>query len=294
MFIHTMLDKLPNNRKLEVVNCIEDKTFELSIVPTLTCQESPDPYIIASSDPKSRDLLLSNDGTYDIGSKDFKTSTVIEIIEIYLGGGKLNLNTVLKLLKKTYALIKKEKTLKHSSVPLGGKLTVVGDIHGQLNDLLYILDESGLPSETNKYIFNGDFVDRGQHSVEVICILFALYVAFPEYVILNRGNHEDESIAQIYGFQIECIQKYDELTFDIFCEIFRYLPLFIIIDKTVFVVHGGLFGDREVTVAELEQINRVGYVSCSSEESIEALLHKRNPENSTQHEEFYYQLQRDA
>ena len=40
-------------------------------------------------------------------------------------------------------------------------MTIVSDIHGQLTDLMYILDHSSLPSKHNKYIFNGDFVDRG-------------------------------------------------------------------------------------------------------------------------------------
>lgn len=43
----------------------------------------------------------------------------------------------------------------------GGHLNVVGDVHGQLFDLLRIWDWQGWPSETNPYVFNGDFVDRG-------------------------------------------------------------------------------------------------------------------------------------
>ncbi len=43
----------------------------------------------------------------------------------------------------------------------------VGDIHGQLADLVHLMNHNGLPSETNKYIFNGDFVDRGVQGVEV-------------------------------------------------------------------------------------------------------------------------------
>lgn len=43
----------------------------------------------------------------------------------------------------------------------------MGDIHGQLADLVHLMNHNGLPSETNKYIFNGDFVDRGVQGVEV-------------------------------------------------------------------------------------------------------------------------------
>jgi len=54
---------------------------------------------------------------------------------------------------------------------------VVGDIHGQLPDLLTILSQSGFPSETNRYVFNGDFVDRGPNSVEVLLLLYCLKVS---------------------------------------------------------------------------------------------------------------------
>jgi hypothetical protein len=56
---------------------------------------------------------------------------------------------------------------------------------------MHIIDESGLPSEKNKYIFNGDFVDRGTQSVEVMCILLALYNAFPGkfiYIYIYLSN----------------------------------------------------------------------------------------------------------
>lgn len=50
---------------------------------------------------------------------------------------------------------------------------------GQLADLLHILDANGLPSSNNKYIFNGDFVDRGEFGIEVVCILLSMLVARP-------------------------------------------------------------------------------------------------------------------
>ncbi|OPJ69939.1 hypothetical protein AV530_016397 [Patagioenas fasciata monilis] len=68
------------------------------------------------------------------------------------------------------------------------KVTVCGDTHGQFYDLLNIFELNGLPSESNPYIFNGDFVDRGSFSVEVILTLFGFKLLYPEHFHLLRGD----------------------------------------------------------------------------------------------------------
>lgn len=93
---------------------------------------------------------------------------------------------------------------------------------GQLADLLHIVDAAGMPGNNHtKYIFNGDFVDRGEWGVEVMLILLSLLVARPDCVYLNRGNHEDFPICSVYGFQQECCDKYDPVTFALFIEVFQ-------------------------------------------------------------------------
>src|SRR3978361_972314 len=62
---------------------------------------------------------------------------------------------------------------------LNAPITIVGDLHGQIFDALRILEAGGHPPKT-KYLLLGDEVDRGAHSIETICLLFALKVRYPE------------------------------------------------------------------------------------------------------------------
>lgn len=212
------------------------------------------------------------------------------VVDVYKQGGKLSKESVHKLLRLCYRQFQTLPNTTNITMACTDRLTVVGDIHGQLSDLLYILDNSGLPSPTNRYIFNGDFVDRGLCGVEVMCILMALYLSNPGQVALNRGNHEDFAICCAYGFQAECIGKYDETTFGMFVEVFNHLPLFALVNKSVFVLHGGLFHTADVKLAELDMIKRTEFTLRDIPVGGDDTTHI--PRNRK--EDFLKQLQRDA
>jgi serine/threonine-protein phosphatase 5 len=132
---------------------------------------------------------------------------------------------------------------------------VVGDLHGQLEDLLHILEVKGYPNSKNIFIFNGDFVDRGHYGVEIVIILFSLKILYPNYVHLNRGNHESRLINLRDGFEKEVMSKYDVEVFDCFSQVFATLPIACVIGNQVFVVHGGLAWEN-FTIGELNEVDR--------------------------------------
>lgn len=237
-------------------------------------------------------LSTNNMKEYDLCDIDLDAECVQEVLNIYRLGGRLSRNSVVKILRKTYRLVLKIGNLTRVNIPDRGMCTVVGDLHGQLTDLLCIMDTAGLPSVDNRFIFNGDFVDRGEKGLEIVCILFLMFVVFgPEVVCLNRGNHEDLPVCRVYGFEQEVKEKYDELLFEMFAEVFNHLPLFAVINDSIFVVHGGLFHNPQATIQDLEDIDRTDYFVKPPVPYPQNII-GLSPED--QRKEYLKQLQRDA
>jgi serine/threonine-protein phosphatase 5 len=117
------------------------------------------------------------------------------------------------------------------------KLTICGDIHGQFDDMKRIMAINGQPSPENPYLFNGDFVDRGPNSLGCILTLFLYKLISPNSVFLNRGNHELPEMNAFYGFRKEVGNDSIWIKFN---QIFHLLPIAHIVNRKIFVVHGGL------------------------------------------------------
>ena len=64
-------------------------------------------------------------------------------------------------------------------------VTICGDVHGQLHDLIELFSIGGDLPFTN-YLFLGDYVDRGYYSVETVSLLVSLKVRYPERITLTR------------------------------------------------------------------------------------------------------------
>jgi diadenosine tetraphosphatase ApaH/serine/threonine PP2A family protein phosphatase len=174
---------------------------------------------------------------------------------------------VLSLVAEAQRILSAEPTL----LTLTGQFAVVGDIHGNLDSLRRIFGRVGYPPETS-FVFLGDYVDRGRNSVEVIILLFALKVLYPDKIYLVRGNHESRKIARCYGFWNECREKYKgkEKIFHRFATAFDYLPLAAILNGAIFCVHGGLSGMIS-TREDLAEIKRP-VVATTGEDIVGDLL----------------------
>ena len=212
--------------------------------------------IIESIDVEN--ILVEDSYTGPSLSKDnFITKDFMEQLLVWYKEQKiLHRKYAYTILIKIKEYFEKQSSLVRITIPSNKKLTVCGDIHGQFYDLLNIFEINGLPSEDNPYLFNGDFVDRGSFSVEVIFTLFGFKLLYPEHMFMARGNHESINMNQMYGFDGEVKEKYSKSMADFFTEIFNWLPLCHVINNSVFVTHGGLFEEEGITLDEIENCDR--------------------------------------
>ena len=169
---------------------------------------------------------------------------------------------IIRLCDQAEAIIKNQPIVLRFESPA----MIFGDIHGQYSDLMRFFDLWGAPYDTYKgkddqirffdYIFLGDFVDRGNHCLETICLLLALKIKYPEQIHLIRGNHEDRMINDTFGFSDELSSRLEEdpqepgSVFDRINRLFEYLPLAAIIDDKIFCLHGGI----GATLQKVEQV----------------------------------------
>ena len=75
---------------------------------------------------------------------------------------------------------------------LQAPVKIFGDTHGQYKDLMHLFDAFGAPSPegdlcATDYLFLGDYVDRGRHQLETVCLVLALKVR-----LLNKYSRRCE------------------------------------------------------------------------------------------------------
>jgi len=199
--------------------------------------------IVVPADYTGPRMVLGENGKLD-QSKSMTKEFLQDLVASFRDQKLLHRKYMLQLLLWALDMFKEMPSLMDISLPVvdGEKrhITVCGDTHGQYYDLLNIFEIAGFPSPQNPYLFNGDFVDRGSFSLEVVTTLIAIKVSMPTALYMTRGNHETKNMNKIYGFEGEVKHKYDDRVMNMFNDVFQWLPLAGVIEKAVFVVHGGL------------------------------------------------------
>lgn len=160
-------------------------------------------------------------------------------ISILKKGDALDELRVISILEKTKELFYAEPNV----LELRSEIYVVGDVHGQLYDVLSMFNTIG-GYDRGKFLFLGDYVDRGYQSINLFLLLCCLKLKRPNDFFLLRGNHEDREINKSYGLHQEVLNMYGgTVVYNMLNEVFDFLPISAIIDNKVFCVHGGITPD---------------------------------------------------
>lgn len=164
--------------------------------------------------------------------------------------GKLDKTQVMEIIRQAAKLFTSEPNM----LTLQDPVTVVGDIHGQYYDLVKMMDIGGSP-ETRKYLFMGDYVDRGSFSFECVIYLYTLKISFPSTFLLIRGNHECRAMTAFFQFRDECFFKFDNEVYDRIMESFNALPISCLINRKFLCFHGGI-SPHLIRLDDISRIDR--------------------------------------
>ncbi|KAJ7925006.1 phosphoprotein phosphatase [Mycena leptocephala] len=256
-------------RKIEFEKAIEVEGEKSAV---LRCQE-----IIADGGCDVEKTYTGPKLPFADGKHSITHEFVTEMIQWFKDGKALPKRYVWEIILGAHEHFSNEESLVKVDLEDGVTCDVIGDVHGQFYDMLHLYSLTGEPNEKHYLLMNGDLVDRGSWSIEVILTAFAFKWLYPRFMYINRGNHEAKDMNRSYGFEGEAKHKHGEQTYKLFAHVFTTLPLSTLISATkpppnktgspilspqglkrYFVVHGGLFSKDGVTLEDIRKIDRIG------------------------------------
>ena len=215
--------------------------------------------------------LLSKKGTYNIKLIEKFLDNFLRPLDWFDKKLMAQLRANLHFQKKEIIYLIDEVTkiisTENSLIKIRSPCKIFGNINGIYTDLMRYFESYGNPSDNiqngdinvMQYIFLGDFCDRGNLSLEVILLLFALKIKYPNFIYLIRGHHEDIIINEFYGLGDECKEKLKEdiqakdSVFKRINRAFNYLPFGVLVDNNILCIHGGLGS----SIKSLEDISNI-------------------------------------
>jgi hypothetical protein len=154
-------------------------------------------------------------------------------------------------------------------LPANGECLFIGDLHGDVDSLNAILEETKFQDKLREgqgyLVFLGDYLDRGDQELEVLERLVELKQQYGERVILLRGNHEDldQMISEYMQGRSPSNRPQDLLRDTRFRKeaesFFDNLPCVLVTGNGICAVHGGIpqmEGNRKITLENLSNLTK--------------------------------------
>ncbi|RNA10034.1 serine threonine- phosphatase rdgC [Brachionus plicatilis] len=203
--------------------------------------------------------------------QDFEEGDFKQMLKDFRSNRALHALYAVKIIDESIKLLKKLPNICEFSLNENDECIVVGDLHGHFDDLLSILNRFNIPGKYYFFVFNGDWVDRGEKQIEVVLALLYSFVLYPNRVFLNRGNHEDRAQNSHMNYKpclkiatLKYFGKYGSFIYSKFDELFKNLPFATIVNNKItkqryFVVHGGI--NDSLNLKKIQLLDRTKFGS---------------------------------